>query len=361
MTRGAAVSRVIGRVGLLALALSASSCAWWWRDAVPLRGDIVKVPHARHKAAGVECLTCHETLYDQKSLAQPTLPAEDVCLQCHKAEKEKGNCGFCHTDVRKASPWPQKEQTIEMSHAAHIERTKEQCTVCHTRFPEPVRTASMSPAMSSCLSCHEHRQEYDDGRCTRCHKDLTRYPTLPVSLYSHRGDFVHEHARPARAAGATCSECHEQTFCSDCHAATVATRIEVKLPERLEAYFIHRNDYLGRHSIEAKADPAQCRRCHGSSFCEDCHRAQNLSSLSATPRDPHPPGWSLPGSAQFHGTAARRDIVSCASCHDQGARSICVDCHKVGGIGGNPHPPGWTSRHNSGEIRTNGMCAACHL
>ncbi|MDB4969781.1 MAG: hypothetical protein JWN44_5470 [Myxococcales bacterium] len=349
------------RLLVVAILLS-SSCAWWWRDAVPLAGgDVIKVPHERHRAGGVECLACHETLYDQKSLAQPTLPAESVCLQCHAAEKQKGNCGFCHTDVRKAAPWPARAPALQMSHAEHIERTKEKCTVCHTRLPEPVRTSSMAPAMAACLSCHEHRQEYDDGRCQRCHTDLSRYPLAPVSLYSHRGDFVHEHARPARAAGATCAECHEQTFCSDCHASTVATRIEVKLPERVDANFIHRNDYVGRHQVEAAADPAQCRRCHGSSFCENCHRAQNLSSAGANPRDPHPPGWSLPGSQQFHGTAARRDIVACAACHDQGARSICVDCHKVGGIGGNPHPPGWTSRHGVNEIARNGMCAACHL
>jgi hypothetical protein len=345
---------------VVALALSSSSCAWWWRDAVPMRGDIIKVPHDRHRAAGVECLACHETLYDQKSLATPTLPPEKLCLGCHAAEKEKGNCGFCHTDVRRAAAWPAHEPSLAMSHADHIERTKEKCSVCHTKLPEPVRSAAMTPSMATCLSCHEHRAEYDEGRCRTCHTDLARFPLTPVSLFTHRGDFVREHARPARAASATCAECHEQTFCSDCHASTVAARVEVKFPERVDAYFIHRNDFVGRHTVEAAADPASCRRCHGSSFCENCHRAQNLSSLAANPRDPHPAGWAMPGSASFHGTAARRDIVSCAGCHDQGARSICVDCHKVGGIGGTPHPPGWESRHPREEIARNGMCAACH-
>src|SRR6476661_3214751 len=118
------------RALMVVLMLSASSCAWWWRDAVPMRGDVIKVPHERHRAGGVECLACHETLYDQKSLAQPTLPAEAVCLGCHAAEKEKGNCGFCHTDVRRAAAWPAHEPSLQMSHADHIERTKEKCTVC---------------------------------------------------------------------------------------------------------------------------------------------------------------------------------------------------------------------------------------
>jgi len=53
--------------------------------------------------------------------------------------------------------------------------------------------------------------------------------------------------------------------------------------------------------------------------------------------------------------------ASCASCHDQGAQSNCVQCHKVGGIGGDPHPPGFRSRHNLNEARSDGRCVACHL
>jgi hypothetical protein len=32
----------------------------------------------------------------------------------------------------------------------------------------------------------------------------------------------------------------------------------------------------------------------------------------------------------------------------------------VGGIGGNPHPAGWTDRHPRSEIAQNGMCGYCH-
>jgi hypothetical protein len=84
---------------------------------------------------------------------------------------------------------------------------------------------------------------------------------------------------------------------------------------------------------------------------------QLASGLS---RSPHPPGFSFPGSPDFHGPAARRDIASCASCHDQGAASNCVSCHRVGGIGGNPHPASWLARHDAREIAGNGMCLACH-
>jgi hypothetical protein len=252
------------------------------------------------------------------------------------------------------------EPRVRVSHAEHLERTKDDCKTCHTSFPEPLRTPAMKPQMAACLSCHEHRSDYDQGKCAKCHLDLTRYPLAPIADFSHAGNYVRTHMDDARSGADRCATCHEQSFCADCHARTVPMKIELKLPERVDADFIHRGDYIGRHVADAQAEPATCRRCHGSSFCDSCHRAQNLTPFGANPRDPHPPGWVLPGSAQFHGTAARRDITSCAGCHDQGARSICVDCHKVGGVGGNPHPAGWTDRHPRESIARNGMCLACH-
>jgi hypothetical protein len=233
--------------------------------------------------------------------------------------------------------------------------------VCHQKLPNPIRNPSSRPTMDSCTQCHEHKQQLSQGKCGECHLDLTRYQLRPISLFSHQGDFLREHSRAARASAESCATCHEQSFCKDCHARSASPRIETKFPERVERYFIHRNDFRTRHSTEARWDSASCRRCHGSSFCEDCHRANNLTPLAQNPRDPHPPGWGMPGGgAEFHGTAARRDIVSCAGCHDQGARSICVTCHQVGGIGGNPHPIGWRDRHPREEIAGNNLCLTCH-
>jgi hypothetical protein len=59
--------------------------------------------------------------------------------------------------------------------------------------------------------------------------------------------------------------------------------------------------------------------------------------------------------------AARRDISSCAACHDQGPSSNCITCHRVGGTGGNPHPIGWMQHHDQQEIHRNTMCLYCHL
>lgn len=349
---------------LLAGAAALGACSVWrvfGGDDAPR--DRIKIPHAKHAAEEIECVTCHEDTPDAKDLATTLRPLEEKCLMCHQEEQDKGNCGFCHTDPKHPGSYPKRDRRVAVSHADHLPRVQDDCGRCHTRLPEPFAGAGAgegAPAMAACLGCHEHQDEYDEGRCTPCHEDLSRYPIKPLAVFSHRGNFVREHGLTARTAASTCASCHEQTFCGDCHARTVANPVELTFPEKVDADFIHRNDYVSRHSIEAAADPALCQRCHGTSFCTSCHDRQQLTPAVADPRDPHPPGWAFPGSASFHGQAARRDIVSCAACHDQGARSICVTCHQVGGIGGTPHPVDWTEQHPRSEIDENGMCRHCH-
>jgi hypothetical protein len=325
--------------------------------------DQIRAPHAVHAKGQVKCIACHEGVFDEGTLgsAPEALPSEATCLQCHKDEKTKGNCGFCHTDVEHAAPPARPAASVVMSHEKHIERVKEDCAVCHRELPEPFARGTPTPAMATCLGCHEHDQEYAAASCTSCHPTLDKVALRPLSDFSHQGNYIARHGADARGSAATCAACHDQTFCADCHARTVATRVEVKFPEDVARPFIHRGDYLARHSVEAASDEASCKKCHGNDFCQSCHQAQNLTPTAARPRDPHPVGWTLPGARDFHGEAARRDIASCASCHDQGPRSNCVGCHRVGGLGGNPHPASWLSHHDHGEIRTNGMCTTCHL
>ena len=322
--------------------------------------DQIIFSHERHARAKIECVACHDDVYEAKTLEAIRLPKESKCLECHRPQKAAGNCAMCHSDVRFAGPLPKREPRLRISHAAHLEKMGEDCSRCHLKLPEPHGSTDLAPPMSSCLSCHEHHQEYAAGTCQGCHVDLSHFPLRPISDFAHQGNFLHNHSRDARSAPNSCAQCHEQNFCQDCHAASLPVPLELRQAERVDRNFIHFGDFLGRHSVEAHADPALCQRCHGVSFCNGCHTRENLSSSAATPRNPHPPGWNYPGSPQFHGPAARREIASCAACHDQGAGSNCVNCHKVGGIGGNPHPPGWTMRHRPNEIRQNAMCLICH-
>ncbi len=348
------------RRGLLAAGLTVlvAACAGTFLS----RGqsDRIHFSHQRHAKAKVECIACHETIYDSTELATANArPRESKCMECHQKQKDQGNCGMCHTDPAHPAPYVLEDTHLRLNHAAHIERTKEDCTVCHKALPEP-GAEHVVPAMDTCKGCHEHQVAFDEARCNTCHIDLARYPLEPVSSFSHQGNFVKQHPRAARSAGSACSQCHDQTFCSTCHAQTVAVPVEVRFPEKVsDDFLIHRGDWLSRHSTEAAADPALCKRCHGVTFCTTCHAAQNLTPNASNPRNPHPPGWAFPG-PNSHAAPARRDIASCQACHDQGPASICVNCHKVGGIGGNPHPPGWLASHNSAQIQRNSMCLYCH-
>lgn len=358
--------RLLSRWWLVLLALGAASCVTAYVTLI--QRDRIRIPHDRHAAAKVECLACHEAVYDSKQLGDRVVPAEKVCMQCHK--DKQADCGFCHSDVKARTQATQlaaagkrgkpEPQPLRLDHAAHIERVKEDCATCHKELPNPLRVAEQQPKMATCLGCHEHKQQYDAGQCRGCHTDLRAFALKPITDFSHQGNFVREHKRAARSMGSTCADCHDQTFCTDCHAGTVAQKIEVFQPERVDRDFIHRNDFRSRHASEARFDAASCARCHGQSFCSTCHTAQNRTPQAANPRSPHPPGYALPGGAVSHGTEARRDIASCASCHDQGAQSICVDCHRQGGVGGNPHPSGWSQRHPRSEIAGNNMCLVCH-
>jgi hypothetical protein len=68
------------------------------------------------------------------------------------------------------------------------------------------------------------------------------------------------------------------------------------------------------------------------------------------------------GPPPAHAQAARRDIASCAGCHDQGGQAVCVTCH--GGTSPalriNPHPQKFLSKHDLGDVSKNDMCRVCH-
>jgi hypothetical protein len=321
--------------------------------------DVIAMSHARHAQEGATCATCHAAIKSAKSLEGRQLPKMQGCFKCHADWNEPGKCRTCHRTEPPVT-YPERKRSIHFSHEAHLPLVNEDCVRCHEKLPEPGMSEPPAPAMKVCLGCHNHKEEYGQARCTPCHIDLHRAGLKPVADFTHEGEYLLKHRLAARTAPEACAQCHEQSYCSDCHARTVATPIEYKLPERLDAQFIHRNDYLARHSIEASADPSLCQRCHGQSFCNNCHQTVNLTPAATNPNNPHPAGWLIPGSSQFHGPPARRDIVSCASCHDQGSNTNCIRCHRVGGIGGNPHPSSFLKSHDADDRQHNPMCQTCH-
>jgi hypothetical protein len=134
--------------------------------------------------------------------------------------------------------------------------------------------------------------------------------------------------------------------------------VERRRPESVERRFQHRGDFLTRHAIEAQSQPARCASCHEPATCDACHVERGVSANRVGAASPHPLGWigNDPTVRSQHGREARRDILLCASCHEQGPSTNCIRCHRVGGYGGNPHPGGWRSSRSTSEE----MCRYCH-
>ena len=339
----------------LAVALAAGCNAKIQKPEARSQDAAYAFPHSPHVDGDVPCAACHASINSASRLeanlrhvAMPSQPSKDpACSGCHD------------TDPNVAVPARTEPFRFRFDHTAHLKTVKD-CKTCHVELPEVGDAQAKAPPMAACTSCHRHQQEFAEARCTPCHVDLKGY--LPRTAFAHQGDWLRIHGAQARPTAESCAQCHDQTHCAECHAAqTTAARPSVVFPEEVARPFIHRGDYVSRHTVDARANPASCRSCHGSAFCEACHTQQGLTSAATNIRDPHPGGWSTDkGTSHFHGDAARRDILSCAGCHDNGASSTCVGCHQVGGIGGNPHPTTFLRKHDGGDRSHNDMCRACH-
>jgi hypothetical protein len=348
------------RAAVVPLALLAACGYKPVQERDPSKQPAYAFPHSVHVDADVQCSACHDvataTRLDPtvRHVRIPSRPsAQKPCSDCHDK------------DPAPIPPRPARPARFTFSHAQHLGYVKD-CRTCHQQLTEPGDTVAQTPPMAACTGCHVHQQAFAEARCTPCHLDLKGF--RPETAFRHQGAWLNAHGQLAKPSAESCAACHDQTYCTDCHSpATAATRIEVQFPERVDRAFIHRGDYVGRHTVDAQANPTSCRRCHGSGFCDACHAANNFSPSSTAAKllkpSSHDSSWvsTVPGQPNRHAQEARRDISTCAGCHDQtGPQNTCVGCHALGGIGGNPHPSRFLSTHDSGDISKNSMCRTCH-
>lgn len=299
----------------------------------------------------LSCATCHTNPARAGDVA---LPEVAVCARCHDEEAALQKVAL------PAEARASFSRTVHFSHERHLAmpEVRGQCVPCHAGVAHGTGTVGAFPPMQKCFDCHEHEQQWQAGECAPCHDRDDMQGVLPQTFLRHGPGFATGHAALARKDEHVCAQCHTRNDCDDCHDIGQGLRVERRQPDALERSFVHRGDYLSRHSIEARADQASCMRCHSRSSCDDCHLEHGVSDNRFAAANPHPPGWvgSFTGASSFHGAAARRDIVSCAGCHDQGPATNCIGCHRVGAYGGNPHPSGWQSSRTPNDQ----MCRYCH-
>ncbi|HET9954940.1 MAG TPA: cytochrome c3 family protein [Polyangiaceae bacterium] len=332
-----------------------------------VRARTARFPHRPHVAEGTcqtQCLTCtscHAHATEGKptggtagvkgALAHAALPEASLCETCHHDEPKK-------LATRVAPPTPD-ETPIRFDHDRHLAMPgiAGQCVGCHAGVVESGKPNL--PPMTQCFSCHEHEQQWQRAQCAPCHADRELRSLIPRSFLPHDQAFARRHGQAANQQMSLCRSCHAPADCEACHDTAQELPIERRLPEKVERRFVHRGDYLTVHGIEASSQPSRCLRCHEVQTCDSCHSARGVSAGLMAGRNPHPPGWvgANTQSFGFHGREARRNILSCAGCHDQGPATNCIRCHRVGGYGGNPHPAGrWPGADPASET----MCRYCH-
>jgi hypothetical protein len=299
------------------------------------------------KPACLDCNSCH-ALSPQGS--PHTRGDAALCASCHHANQAR---------VAELFERPRPIQArLGFNHEQHLALggIQGQCVSCHAGVVQP--GGLPLPPMSQCFTCHEHQEQWNAGECAPCHTSSELARTLPQSFLRHDQEFARHHGQFAVEDQRLCQSCHTQADCNGCHDTTQGLSIEHRRPEAIERTLVHGGGFLTRHALEAQAQPARCVRCHEPQTCESCHRERGVSGNQFGARNPHPPGWvgTSAGSSSFHGRDARRDILSCAGCHDQGPATNCIRCHKVGGFGGNPHPNGWRSTQSPQDT----MCRYCH-
>jgi hypothetical protein len=305
--------------------------------------------HKMHLDRGTACLDCHQDTLTDHGRAR-VLPQMASCGKCHDI---KDHCEKCHVDPKTKRPWTPVNRRDIFLHSEH-QPSLANCQTCHVADLD--KKPYVAGGHRACGACHE--ENIKGLQCAKCHYSMADAGLSVWNQFRHTDNFLREHPDYARRGARTCAQCHREAYCLDCHSKKAGLKVELKFPEAVTRNFIHRGDYLTLHALEAKTDSAGCVQCHSLKECAACHRKDGVISSNSKYFFGHPAGFMTKGSANFHGDAARRDIVGCATCHHGRGPGYCVDCHNPS-TGVQTHPNGWQSRVRGMNIHDK-MCWTCH-
>ncbi len=309
--------------------------------------------HAIHvDEVGLACTDCHESVTKSRNTRDLNLPAKAKCMECHDAGEIPGDWGPGVKNPVIEMP----AAHVHFSHQLHLGAGLE-CSSCHAGV-EKVKLATRDnlPSMEECAGCHVERGVATD--CVTCHVKgrggaiRTVFSSGTLIPDDHGTEWMKQHGGVAERDMGLCASCHAQTDCLSCHDGAIPPAF-------------HASNYLALHPQDAMANSPQCASCHRlERFCRDCHfKAQVTLGNPLIPFVTgtfHPDGWTTPGSGEFHGDLARKNLSTCAGCHD--ASQDCRTCHIF--FQGSPriHPAGWAnSRRMRQLVEANpALCLECH-
>ncbi|MCC7195088.1 MAG: cytochrome c3 family protein [Gemmatimonadaceae bacterium] len=319
------------------------------------RAGFVSTHGATANASTATCATCH---------------ARESCLRCHvdgtlpAIQTLAADARVRHLVAGKAPVYPvpatHSSADFTLAHGAAARAPAATCSTCHAR--------------ASCETCHTGdgaagviRAMPVPGKAAAPGVLLKRAPppatqgvavaatAKPWTPQPHQADTVRTvrvhppgfgtaHGPTAASGALGCEGCHARSFCSTCHAG-----------ERSGGRF-HPADFVSTHAPKAYGRDTDCSACHNpQAFCRSCHLQAGLAMQRSTQRSATfhnaQPLWLMQ-----HGRAARQDLPSCTTCHQQ---TYCMQCHSQLGARINPHGPGFDA--SSMASRNSRICLACHF
>jgi hypothetical protein len=349
-----------------------------WNDPVK-QWATVTFSHKLHVGdVGAQCTDCHAAALSTVS-SDLLLPKHPQCAGCHDVN-DAGQCVTCHHEGVKREAYTAPERTVRFNHNLHVETFQLQCTVCHRGIETSEHpTVSTLPAMSTCTTCHDDRVA--SRACETCHE--RPQALLPASHL--QTNWVKGHKRAVRTGkeNADCASCHTDSFCETCHAEPTLQHTEGAAPRAVSEFrpdpsghwplvlqTVHGLNHRFSHSVDLRNKVADCYTCHDQqTFCADCHAREQDAGFAAPVPDTHrAPDFvrlGVGGGGGRHAELARREIESCAACHDvEGQDPVCLTCHvdRNPGRGNDPRTHGSDFLREHGEWHSNpaSVCFNCH-
>lgn len=342
----------------------------------------IKFSHALHAELSA-CEDCHSSVPTAENLNTRLLPVKEKCAECHDVN-DTDACLTCHvSEDYKPLRTPAPSEII-FSHKQHVGE-KAECVLCHAGIKENesiTMLGTFNPSMTLCSTCHGETKLASNA-CETCHTN-----TADLRPDNHlASNFSRTHKFMAGSPTADCMTCHDNSSCEECHNGTTSitesnTANNFYTPYGGQALYsgrklqkiqkAHELNYRFTHGIDAKSKSADCSSCHQvETFCGECHTGagEDYALAGVIPTSHGKSNFITLGVGSgggLHAQLARRDIESCASCHDtQGSDPACMLCHTdTDGLKGtNPktHKTGFFSSVN-GDWHTDAgsMCFSCH-
>lgn len=329
------------------------------------RADFVAAHGAAARATTSSCATCH---------------ARESCQRCHVDGARTPAIRALGADARVArlaigkapvypTPASHRVNQFTLVHGKTARTDAAQCATCHARascetchigdgardvlrlLPDAreatapgVQLRHASPAGASGVSAMSLASNAPQAGPQPAQSPLSRQiDTTSHKVRVHPSGFLRAHGGMAASGELRCASCHAQRFCSDCHAGARVTRR------------YHATNFVSTHAPQAYGREVDCASCHSTeAFCRACHRQTGLaakSNVRSTVFHNAQPLWLLQ-----HGRAARQDLSSCTTCHQQ---TYCKQCHSDLGARINPHGPGFDAARMSSKNPQ--LCLICHL